>query len=83
MMKYLAAAIALASAASASVASADEVGQAYRNWGQCNSALAHILSDGWKGQKADDSAVTVAGNSYVSDLACVKVGEYWFIIPHA
>jgi uncharacterized protein (DUF488 family) len=83
MMKYLAAAIALASAASASVASADELGQAYRNWGQCNSALSHIFADNWRGQKAGDPKMTSSGNNYIGNLACTKVGEYWYIVPQA
>jgi hypothetical protein len=69
-------AIALGVVPSASFA--QDTGEGFRNWGQCNSVLAHYFIQDWKSQT--DNGKGTGHGDYVWQFTCEKIGDLYYIV---
>jgi hypothetical protein len=76
-MKLIAlSAIALGMVSSAS--SAQDTGEGFKNWGQCNLVLAHYFIQDWKADETRENGARHGG--YVWKFTCEKIGDRYYIV---
>lgn len=56
----------------------DAISTAFENYGLCGAAISKYFTFDWKSQKEGNGE---RYNQYVHELACRKIGDYWFIVP--
>lgn len=79
-MKHIIAIFALISVLSAAPANAQEVGVAFKNWGQCTSTISQYFTQDWESTKTTGGKATSQA-AYQHQYRCEKIGEYWYIVP--
>jgi len=78
-MKRVIAIAAILAASVSGTANAEELG-VYKTQGACTAAWSHYDGAYWGSGKADGT-LSNRGSTYASPVACLKIGDLWYLVP--